>query len=161
MTAQPPLNTKGMLKMIYELLFLILFAILFPKALRFLFALSLVGAVVLLGEAHAYDGSRTLRRPLCETTSIKEIGTRLQGETPEGFDPGSSVVYSNGTTGISYERIRELDHSRVGDRVNLCLISVPKGCPRGDIRGREYIARNLRTNEHWRMMNDEHLCGGA
>ena len=44
--------------MIYALLFLILFALLF-RTLRFLFALSLVGAVVLLGEAHAYDGSRT------------------------------------------------------------------------------------------------------
>ena len=53
MTAQPPLNTKGMLKMIYALLFLILFAILFPKALRFLFALLFIGGIMLLGEVHA------------------------------------------------------------------------------------------------------------
>jgi hypothetical protein len=55
MTAQPPLNTKGMLKMIYELPFLILFAILFPKALRFLFALLFLGGIALLGEVHAND----------------------------------------------------------------------------------------------------------
>jgi hypothetical protein len=39
--------------MIIALLFLILFAILFPKALRFLFALSFIGGIVLLGEVHA------------------------------------------------------------------------------------------------------------
>jgi hypothetical protein len=40
-------------KMIYALLFLILFAILFPKALRFLFALLFIGGLVALGEVHA------------------------------------------------------------------------------------------------------------
>jgi hypothetical protein len=40
-------------KMICALLFLILFAILFPKALRFLFALLFIGGIVLLGEVHA------------------------------------------------------------------------------------------------------------
>jgi len=88
---------------------------------------------------------------LCEATSIKEIGSRLKGENQK--TSGSSVVYSNGITGISYEHISALDNSRIGDRVNVCLISVPIGCPYGDIRGREYVARNLRTDEHWRMMN--------
>ena len=42
--------------MIVALLFLILFAILFPKALRFLFALLFIGMIVALGSAHAgYD----------------------------------------------------------------------------------------------------------
>ena len=42
--------------MIAALLFLILFAILFPKALRFLFALLFIGMIVALGQAHAgYD----------------------------------------------------------------------------------------------------------
>jgi hypothetical protein len=39
--------------MIYALLFLILFAILFPKALRFLFALLFIGGIMILGEVHA------------------------------------------------------------------------------------------------------------
>lgn len=39
--------------MIIALLFLILFAALFPRALRFLFALMLIGGIVILGEAHA------------------------------------------------------------------------------------------------------------
>jgi hypothetical protein len=46
------LNAKG-IKMIYALLFLILFAILFPKALRFLFALMFIGGIMALGEVHA------------------------------------------------------------------------------------------------------------
>ena len=39
--------------MIIALLFLILFAILFPKALRFLFALLFLGGIMVLGEVHA------------------------------------------------------------------------------------------------------------
>ena len=39
--------------MIIALLFLILFAILFPKALRFLFALLFIGGIVALGEVRA------------------------------------------------------------------------------------------------------------
>lgn len=42
--------------MIIALLFLILFAILFPKALRLLFALLFIGGIMVLGEVHAgYD----------------------------------------------------------------------------------------------------------
>jgi hypothetical protein len=41
--------------MIIALLFLILFAILFPKALHFLFALLFIGVIMVLGEVHAVD----------------------------------------------------------------------------------------------------------
>jgi hypothetical protein len=40
--------------MTIALLFLILFAILFPRSLRFLFALLFIGGIVALSEAHAY-----------------------------------------------------------------------------------------------------------
>ena len=40
--------------MIVALLFLILFAILFPKALRFLLALLFIGGIMILGEVHAW-----------------------------------------------------------------------------------------------------------
>ena len=39
--------------MIIALLFLILLALLFPRALRFLFALLFIGGIVVLSEAHA------------------------------------------------------------------------------------------------------------
>jgi hypothetical protein len=41
--------------MIIALLFLILFAILFPGALRFLFVLLFIGGIMILGEVHAAD----------------------------------------------------------------------------------------------------------
>lgn len=43
--------------MIIALLFLILFAILFPKALRFLFAVLFIGGILALAEAHAKPAS--------------------------------------------------------------------------------------------------------
>ena len=39
--------------MIYVLLFLILFAILFPRMMRFLFALLFIGGIMIFGEVHA------------------------------------------------------------------------------------------------------------
>jgi hypothetical protein len=47
-------------KMIYVLLFLILFAILFPKALRFLFALLLIGGIMAIGEVRAAPNFESL-----------------------------------------------------------------------------------------------------
>jgi hypothetical protein len=41
--------------MIIALLFLSLFALLFPKALRFLFALIFIGGIMILGEVHAAE----------------------------------------------------------------------------------------------------------
>jgi len=43
----------------------------------------------------------------------------------------------------------------------LCLVSIPAGCPRGDVRGRIYRATNLRTGETWQAPDSEHSCGGA
>jgi hypothetical protein len=49
--------------MIYALLFLILFALLFPKALKFLLALMFIGGIVAIGEVHAKPA--TLNTLLC------------------------------------------------------------------------------------------------
>jgi hypothetical protein len=51
--------------------------------------------------------------------------------------------------------------SRVGDRVRICLVSIPKGCPPGDERGRAYATTNLRTGAAWTRRDSAHLCGGA
>src|ERR1700730_12557020 len=46
--------------MIIALLFLILFAILFPKALKFLLLLMFIGGIMILGEAHAEVDAGTI-----------------------------------------------------------------------------------------------------
>jgi hypothetical protein len=50
--------------MIIALLFLILFALLFPKALKFLLALMFIGGIMILGEVHAseIDKSKAMAR---------------------------------------------------------------------------------------------------
>ena len=59
--------------MIIALLFLILFAILFPTALRFLFALLFIGMIVALGAAHA-DPARTKSGICVGDYSLKQVG---------------------------------------------------------------------------------------
>ena len=101
----------------------------------------------------------------CAQTSIKSITTRFgeklvkprQGDV----DTGTSVVTANGVYGVSYEFVPAVAASRVGDRVMTCLASVPKGCPKGDDRGKMYTTTNLRTQESWTLPDSQHMCGGA
>jgi hypothetical protein len=74
---------------------------------------------------------------------------------------GSAISYVNGGYQVSYDIVRGIQASRPGDRVRLCLISVPKNCPPGDARGRVYRATNLRSGASWTAPDSEHSCGGA
>lgn len=94
----------------------------------------------------------------CMASKILATGTRLEGVP----DSGSYVRYDPGTLhGVSYDSVPGIVHSKVGDKLELCLVSVPKGCPPGDNRGRVWLAVNLRTQEFWQLPDAEHMCGGA
>jgi hypothetical protein len=81
----------------------------------------------------------------CSATTITDIGYRL--DTP---DSGSAIVYANGGGQVSYDTIPEIHRSRIGDKVKLCLVSLPEDCPPGDDRG-----------ETWEAADSQHSCGGA
>lgn len=106
--------------------------------------------------ASAHDAVR-LRLHQCVTTRIETLGSRLEGAP----DSGSFVAYANGVVGVSYETLRAIKGSRVGDPIRLCLKSLPEDCPKGDERGKLYTARNLRTGAQWELPDSEHMCGGA
>jgi hypothetical protein len=123
---------------------------------RFLqFALSVYAALA-LSTAVAQAASPT-RIGQCVGTRVKEVGTRLEN-TPGS---GSLVTFTNGGVQVSYEQVREVDESRRGDRVSMCLVSIPKDCPPGDDRGRTYKTTNKRTGQSWTLPDSEHMCGGA
>ena len=93
----------------------------------------------------------------CVTTTIKQKMTRLEGVA----DSGDAVEYGNGIYGVSYDRVPGLGGARAGDKVKLCLTSIPTGCPKGDDRGKTYKATDLRTHKSWELPDAEHMCGGA
>ena len=97
----------------------------------------------------------------CATTRVAQIGARLEGEPPGSFQSGTSVEFANGGHQVSYEREEAIVASRPGDSVVMCLISVPRDCPAGDVRGRIYTATNLRTRGTWSLPDAQHSCGGA
>lgn len=106
--------------------------------------------------APAAAGSLPTRVGQCVTTTIAAVGTRLG--TPGS---GSAVRFTNGGSGVSYSTVAAVDQSRPGDPVRMCLVSVPKNCPPGDDRGKEYATTNLRTHKSWRLPDSAHSCGGA
>ena len=119
-------------------------------------------AVLIASAASAAPPSRV---GTCAQTTIKSISTRFGDRLvkPRQGDPdqGTSVVAANGVYGVSYEFVGAVAASKVGDRVMTCLASVPKGCPKGDDRGKMYTTTNLRTQESWTLPDSQHMCGGA
>ena len=100
----------------------------------------------------------------CTRTEITKVTPRLDlGHAPQpaDFDTGTAVTYANGGTQVSYKKEPALLASRPGDPVQMCLRSIPRGCPAGDARGRFYEVTNPRTQARWSLPDSEHSCGGA
>ncbi len=98
----------------------------------------------------------------CADTKVLRVETRLvdgSGQPVKGS--GSAVEFVNGGYQVSYDTIPEVEASRPGDVVRVCLISIPHPCPPGDKRGRVYKTTNLRTKDSWTLPDAEHSCGGA
>jgi hypothetical protein len=74
----------------------------------------------------------------------------------------SEVSYANGGYRVSQPSfVPAIAESRGGDKVLLCLVSIPKNCPPEDDRGRLYSGTNLRTGGSWLLPDSIHMCGGA
>jgi hypothetical protein len=99
------------------------------------------------------------REGTCARTTIAAVEQRLRGPFIAGS--GSAVRFTNGGYQVAYAEVPAVENSRTGDPVLVCLIRIPRGCPRGDARGRVYTTTNLRTLESWTMADSEHQCGGA
>lgn len=99
----------------------------------------------------------------CAQTTVVKVMNRLQdGENgPFIAGSGSAIVYTNNGYQVSYDQVFGIDNSHLGDKIELCLASIPSNCPAGDERGKIYSAKNLRTNESWTLPDAEHMCGGA
>ena len=121
---------------------------------------SLFAGLVLSFMVHAEPKEIRVTPPKCNKTKIQTIGKRL--ETEDRSLQGTVITYANGIMGISYDVVSAIsEHSKVGDKVKLCLIAQYVGCPKGDNRGQTYRATNLRTSESWQLMDSQHICGGA
>jgi hypothetical protein len=118
----------------------------------------LLALALVLNATAASAGERIpLQRGECVQTKIEQVTTRLD-KTPGS---GTALIFTNGLYQVSYEQLPQVDRSRPGDPVTLCLISIPSNCPPGDDRGRVYHAINHRTHAVWELPDSEHMCGGA
>lgn len=99
----------------------------------------------------------------CGFTHIKTLTARLGDDPLATASPeaGSAATFTNGGAAVSYDREPGLAGSRVGDPVVMCLISIPRDCPQGDLRGRVYYGVDLAGKGTWSLPDSQHLCGGA
>src|SRR5688572_18203642 len=123
--------------------------------LAFLVLAGLVAPAPVLGQTRVGTAKPT-RVGTCAFTSVASVHQRLVGEDRREIpDSGSSVELANGVYGVSYEQVAAVNNSRPGDRVITCLVSIPRGCPPGDNRGRLYTTTNLRTEESWTLQDSQ------
>jgi hypothetical protein len=131
--------------------------------------LTILAVSGLLCETTAGDAAPRARNPpkhgfpklgSCYLTRVTAIEGRLRGDAVTGGS-GSQVELGNGVFQVSYEMVPQIVHSRVGDRVTMCVVRLPTKCPKGDFRGVVYRTGNWRTKESWTLPNAEHNCGGA
>ncbi len=102
----------------------------------------------------------------CTTTVVAAFSDRFGNPLPKTGHPdaelnGVRIYFSNGGSQVSYGRDAPIIRSKVGDKVRMCLTSIPKNCPPGDDRGRIYKSTNLRTGGSWSLTAEQHMCGGA
>jgi len=100
----------------------------------------------------------------CADTTITSITDRFGADLTPGRskkDTGTIVRFSNSGVQVSLAKERAVVRSQIFDKVNMCLVDIPKDCPAGDERGRLYKTTNLRTGESWNLRNDVKSCGGA
>jgi hypothetical protein len=98
----------------------------------------------------------------CTKSKVLRVETRLvDGDGKPVAGSGSAVDFVNGGYQVSYDQVAAIDSSRTGDPVEVCLVSTPKGCPKGDHRGKVYKTTNLRSHDQWTLPDAEHSCGGA
>jgi hypothetical protein len=137
--------------MIAALLFLILFALLFPKALRFLFALLLLGGIMILGGAHAAGANDDL--------PIKDVESDCR--TADSYYRGKSSYdgcMDQAQAAYDYDKLMWSQTSLV-DR-EACLSYTEDNSPNGvsyylymqgclEVKAAEYEARRPRQFNPW------------
>ncbi|MCA9201196.1 MAG: hypothetical protein KDA87_26830, partial [Planctomycetales bacterium] len=97
----------------------------------------------------------------CVITRIQEITTRF-GEPVDYSNEaaGTAISFENGSFQISYRR-EEFYGIEPGHRTVICLMTIPRDCPDGDERGREFYTLDLDINRQWIVSDSQHSCGGA
>lgn len=109
----------------------------------------------------------------CKDLVIDKKITRFDGAVP-GEAGGEVFVRMQHYAGfyiLGVEGLTESDNAdkymfgtkdfAVGDKVKVCLTSVPADCPPGDDRGKSYFITNYKNGKSFAGTPDWHSCGGA
>ena len=98
----------------------------------------------------------------CTWTRVTDVGSRFADTPPlpDGSN-GISVSFKSGLSLISYSSHPAIAATKVGSRVQVCLVQEMRGCPPGDDRGKTYRVYDPLQGIAWSMGEDLHICGGA
>ncbi len=128
-----------------------------------LLSLILAGGLVTgVAEARTLDPQYQEVAYVCSDTTVQSISSRLaDGDGRPIPNMGSQIVFANGISVVDYETPKVVERERTGDKVQVCLVAVPKNCPPGDERGKVYRVFDYGQKAAYEMGDSQHVCGGA
>ena len=91
---------------------------------------------------------------VCRDTTITKITTRLvesDGRPVPGS--GTTIKFKTGLVLVDYDTPNTVERQGPGDRVQVCLVAVPDGCPPGDDRGKGYRVFDYGLREAYVMID--------
>lgn len=123
--------------------------------------------------SRSYNGNLPKKVGDCTESFIIKKSTRFEGSVPG--ESGGEVIVSleNGISlyilivsgipsSVNMDEYMYSTHDFVkGDKIKMCLVSLPKHCPPGDERGKTYSIFNYRSNKAFTGVDSWHSCGGA
>ena len=120
-------------------------------------ARSVMSGIVLLAMAQpgpALAQTMPTKVGQCVRSRITVISTRLD-RTPGS---GSAVNYANGAFQVGYDTLPDIENSKPGDAVLICLVGREQNCPKGSHPSITYTTTNLRTQGSWTLGDSAHGC---
>lgn len=109
----------------------------------------------------------------CVETILMSKNTRFEGVVAGDTGGEVNVMFDN-EIALYIQEIQDLPKSTnvdkymystsdfaEGDSMKLCLLALPKDCPKGDDRGKVYSVHSHKNNKTFTGVDAWHLCGGA
>src|ERR1700738_2703404 len=115
--------------MIAALLFLILFAILFPRALKFLLLLMFIGAIMILGEVHAASYPYCHGDKTCNNEYKISMATCFSLLAVQGFN-AADPRYWKVCSGLTEAKLKEMPTTNKAPPIDCSgpIMKLPQGC---------------------------------
>lgn len=96
----------------------------------------------------------------CYDSEVRNVRFRLESSLDGTLDrnSGSAIEFRDGLYLVGFDRVPAVHRSKIGDRVQICLVAEERNCARGLEPTRTYRVANTRTRDRFTMSDSTKSC---